>query len=282
MGFENRDYYREDEGGGFTLTGGIGTACKTLIAINIAVFLLQIISMSGGMPALNRYLQFDAQALMSGQIWRVLTWGFGFQGDNPLGFIFDMLFIWWFGKSLESMYGTRELLLYYGAAILVGSVIGLVFRLATGNNVTLIGSSIPSMAITVLFAWHFPYRQILLFFLIPVPIFAIVALYVVMNLFSAAASGASGGSFMAGLGGVAFGLLYGWQEWRIEKWLPGRGFKVSLPRRKPDLRVFEPEEDNDVDREVDRILAKIHDQGEGSLTDQERKTLQQASRRYRR
>ena len=285
MGFEQRDYYyREDEGGGFTLTGGLGTACKTLIAINIGVFLLQILSTRGpGFSGLSEWLMFDASQLLQGQIWRYVTWGFGYLDGRPLGFIFDMLFIWWFGKSIESMYGTRELFLYYGAAILIGSTASLIIALASDAPVAMMGSAAPAMAITVLFAWHFPYRQILLFFLIPVPIFAVVAFYVVMSLFAGSQSGFTAGPVIAGLSAVAFGLLYGWRDWRIEKLIPGegQGFKLSLPRRKPDLRVFEPEDQNEVDREVDRILAKIHESGEGSLTDKERKTLQQASRRYR-
>ena len=36
------------------------------------------------------------------------------------------------------------------------------------------------------------------------------------------------------------------------------------------------------DPEVDRILEKIHQEGESSLTDKERRTLKDASRRYQR
>lgn len=283
MGFENREYYREDEGGGFMMAGGgLGTACKTLIAVNIGVFLLQILSTAGPSSSASEILSFDSALIAQGQIWRLFSWGFGYLDGQPLGFIFDMLFIWWFGKSMETMYGTRELLLFYATTILLGSAIGMGAALGGDRHVAMMGSSAPAMAITVLFAYHFPYRQILLFFLIPVPIFALVALYVVMNLYGGAQTGFTAGPFIAGLTAVAFGLLYAWRDWRIERLLPGQGIQFRVPRRKPDLRVFEPEDTQEVDREVDRILIKIHEQGEASLTAKERKTLQQASRRYRR
>ena len=45
----------------------------------------------------------------------------------------------------------------------------------------------------------------------------------------------------------------------------------------------DPEYDErELSRQVDRILEKIHRDGEGSLTKKERKTLEEASKRYQR
>ena len=55
---------------------------------------------------------------------------------------------------------------------------------------------------------------------------------------------------------------------------------VSL---RPKLRIHDPEEEaRDLSKKVDQILEKISQQGEASLTKQERKTLEEASRRYQR
>lgn len=275
MGFEDRDYYREESEGGFFSAGGVGTACKALIAINIAVFLLQILTTARGTSTATELLAFNAESILSGQVWRYVTWGFGY-GGNPLAFIFEMLFIWWLGKSLELMYGTREFASFYLAAVLVGATAAFLSAFATGMSASFMGAEAAVMAITVLFAWHYPRHQILLFFLIPVPIWVIVAIYVVFGLV-----GAGTGGFIAGLAAVGFGLLYGWQDWRIGNLIPSGRPSIRMPRRKPKLRVFEPEQKLDLDRQVDAILAKIHEQGEASLTDRERKTLQEASRRYK-
>lgn len=276
MGFEDRDYYREESEGGFFSAGGVGTACKALIAINIAVFLLQILTTAGGTSTASQWLAFDVPSLFQGEVWRYLTWGFGYEDGQPLAFIFDMLFLWWFGKSLESMYGTREFATFYMTAILVGATAVLLAFFGTGRSNEFIGAEAAVMAVTVLFAWHYPRHQILLFFLIPVPIWVIVAIYVVFGLVNSEVSG-----FVAGLAAVAFGLIYGWQDWRIGHLIPSGRPSFRMPRRKPKLRVFEPEQKLDLDRQVDAILAKIHEQGEASLTDRERKTLQEASRRYK-
>lgn len=281
MGFEDRDYYRDESEGGFFSTAGIGAACKALIAINIAVFLLQVLTTGGGVSTATQWLAFDAELIRQGEVWRLITWGFGY-GGNPLAFIFEMLFIWWFGKSLETMYGTRELVLLYASAVLVGTTAAMLAFFATGLSVPFMGAEAAVMTITVVFAWHYPKHQILLFFLIPVPIWVIVAIYVVFGLLGSAESGFGGGPLVAGLAAVGFGLLYAWQDWRIGNLAPSGAPRLRMPRRKPKLRVFEPEQQVNLDRQVDEILAKIHEQGEASLTDRERKTLQEASRRYKR
>ena len=57
-----------------------------------------------------------------------------------------------------------------------------------------------------------------------------------------------------------------------------------MPRfsRRSKLQIHRPENDDtaDLNEEVDRILAKIHRQGEASLTRKERRTLETASRQY--
>jgi hypothetical protein len=54
-------------------------------------------------------------------------------------------------------------------------------------------------------------------------------------------------------------------------------------RRAAKLRLHDPEaEERQLARQVDAILEKISRDGESSLTKHERRTLEQASRRYQR
>ena len=56
-------------------------------------------------------------------------------------------------------------------------------------------------------------------------------------------------------------------------------------RSRPSLKVFKPEDEPDAhvaDEDVDRILEKIHREGENSLTRKERRILENASREYQR
>jgi membrane associated rhomboid family serine protease len=279
MGFEDRDYYRSEGDGGFFAPAG--SAIKTLIAVNIGVFLLQVLTTRGGGSFIDQWIAFDPSLVLHGEVWRVFSYPFGYYGGNPLPFLFDMYFLWIFGKTVEQMYGTRELLLFYMASAVAAVLVCLVTALATGASLPVLGSAVPVMAVIVVYAWHHPRTQILLFFLIPVEIWILIVGYVLLNLYYAATSGFAGGMFVAELTAIAVGLLYARSGWRIESLIPAGRPTFRLPKRKPKLRVFEPEPRENLDKKVDEILAKIHSQGEASLTARERKTLQEASRRYK-
>ena len=91
-------------------------------------------------------------------------------------------------------------------------------------------------------------------------------------------------AYTAHLGGAAFALAYFNLHWNFGRlfqsaaaWLKGRS--------RPSLKVFKPEDEPDApvaDEEVDRILEKIHREGENSLTRKERRILENASREYQR
>ena len=89
------------------------------------------------------------------------------------------------------------------------------------------------------------------------------------------------------LGGAALALLYyglGWNFGRL--WPKKIPFSLRSLRPRPKLRVHSPNDENEdrpdgnLNEEVDRILEKISREGESSLTRKERRTLEDASRRY--
>ncbi|MBM81501.1 MAG: hypothetical protein CMJ78_13045 [Planctomycetaceae bacterium] len=158
------------------------------------------------------------------------------------------------------------------------------------------GASGGVMAVTMLATIHFPRLKMLLFMVIPVELRWVMVLYVVMDV-CGFISGNSGVANAAHLGGVAFGLLYHQNGWRVSTWFnfgrsrgapsaprpskpKGTGF--NLFQRKPKLKIYdEPTPSANLDTQVDQILTKIHEQGEDSLTPDERRILDEASRRYR-
>src|SRR5690606_19701756 len=87
--------------------------------------------------------------------------------------------------------------------------------------------------------------------------------------------------------GAAFAGAYWYFGWNF-RWIPGldgfgQGGKAKRwfkPR--PELKVHDPEAFyEDLDAEADRLLAKVHEEGEGSLTPREKKILEDYSRRLR-
>src|SRR5581483_3429262 len=131
MGIYDRDYYRRD-GPSFLehITSG-GLVCKWLIAINIVAFILQLLTrrhdipaeletifrhigatMPGGSPFTEAF-ELDSSKVMHGQVWRLLTYAFLHAPDNIYHILFNMLFLWWFGREVEEIYGHREFLCMY-------------------------------------------------------------------------------------------------------------------------------------------------------------------------
>jgi hypothetical protein len=156
---------------------------------------------------------------------------------------------------------------------------------------SVVGASGAVAGIVVLYAWNFPRRMLLLFFVIPVPAWFAGVLLVSYDAYGAVIHPeGSRTAFVVHLGGAALALLYCGLGWNFGRWWPSSwSFSIPRPRRRPKLRVHSPDEDTEkradpaeenLNEEVDRILEKISREGEASLTRKERRTLETASRQY--
>ncbi|MGB4738311.1 MAG: rhomboid family intramembrane serine protease, partial [Fuerstiella sp.] len=248
-----------------------------------------------GMPklksAVQEWLQLETPKVFSGQIWRLITCAFCHDRFSVWHILMNMLFLFWFGPRLESMYGSREFLIFYLTAALAASVGYVCIDLASGDPTPMIGASGAIMAILALFAYHFPTHVIYVMFIIPVEMRWLVLLYALLDLHPLLL-GLSGEGFSDGvahsahLAGLAFGYFYGRRQWRVypfvervEIWWKARrrGFKVV----RPSVSAGPSAKSQKLAEEMDAILLKISQQGEASLTNAERKTLEKASRELR-
>lgn len=292
MGIYDREYYRK-EGPRF-LDGFLpaGTVCKWLIGLNVLVFLIQLLTRQE--PWFTAVLWLDPTAVLDGQVWRLLTYSFLHDPFDLLHILFNMLFLWWFGSELEGMYGQKEFLTFYLVAALVGGVGHELQYLVTGHPIPALGASGAVTAVMVLYAFHFPRRTILLFFILPVPIWALVVFQVAQDAFHLFGNRATGVAVAVHLGGAAFAAAYYNFHWRLTGFLGGwRAWRRQ--RSRPNLKVFRPDEDEAVavgarpaweidehlEAKVDAVLEKVARSGQESLTDQERKILMQASEIYK-
>src|SRR5262249_40804542 len=124
MGIYDRDYYRRD---GPSYLGSFmerGTVCKWLIGINVVVFILQMLTRTSGVdPHTERFFQqegfltdaliLNVDKVLHGQVWRLLTYAFLHDTGSIWHILFNMLFLWWFGRDVEDLYGPREFLVFY-------------------------------------------------------------------------------------------------------------------------------------------------------------------------
>ncbi len=305
MGIYDRDYYRRD-GPSFLehITSG-GYVCKWLIAINIVAFIVQAMTMSHGfrfdsMGPFTDWLELDADKVFEGQVWRLLTYAFLHAGFTHI--LFNMLFLWFFGQEVEEIYGHREFLwMYLTSAVVSGLVFVLAYKFNLQKGSLAIGASGAVTAVMIICACHAPHRTILLFWVLPVPIWLLVVFMVAkdfLGFFGASGIGMERVAASAHLGGAAFGFLYYRFQWRVTSLVPD--FRSWLKaRNRPQLRVYREEEEpespvavaatpggEDVDEQLeaklDAVLAKVSQHGKESLTPKEQEILQRASEVYRR
>jgi len=295
MGLYDRDYYREPESG-FSLRMP-KTMVVTLILVNLAVYLANGL-LTGDDNGISNALAVSNQTLWQPWLWwRFLTYGFVHASNEHI--FFNMLGLWFLGRVVEQRYGRGEFLRIYLAMLVAGSVIwvasNVMFepqeQLINGRLYPivyrLVGASGAVSGVVLLFILNFP-RQTLILFPIPIPIKAwlLGVLLIAYNVFGAFGGKGSFGSqsntaFSVHLVGFAFAYLYFQNQWNLSRFSLGR-FSLSNLKPRPRLKVHDPGADEAaMSKEVDRILEKIHQQGEASLTRKERRTLENASRQYK-
>ncbi len=224
-----------------------------------------------------------------GQIWRLLTSAFCHDRYGLWHILFNMLILCWFGQRLERMYGSRELLLFYLVAAVCASLAFVALAYYTGSQIPAIGASGAIMAVMMVYVIYYPFEQFLLFWFIPVPLWALLGVYVLYDLHPVLMALAgdqmfTGVAHASHLGGLAFGFLYWRFGWRLEPMLdrvmPPHAASRGRGYRKPVVLPF-PHRESNLSERVDEILRKISEHGTASLTDEEREVLTAASAKYR-
>lgn len=292
MGLYDRDYLRDDEE--YSLFGGGQRMMVTnLVIINVAIFIIdQFTTVTSGSQFGQSTKWLSDQMAVHVNTWqypwlwwKFLTSGFAHSPSDIWHIALNMFMLWMFGRDVEQRYGPKEFLWFYLVTIVVGSVVWCLVENLAGSpgNAGMYGASGAVCGVLALFALNFPRRTILVMFVIPVPAWGVVLFMVLINIMGSVGTDGSNVAYMAHLGGFGFGFLYFWSGMRIGRFVPeGISFSRIL-KRQPRLRVHRPSDGDDSDRasgEVDRILAKIHSEGESSLTKKERRTLEDAARRY--
>src|SRR5256714_10253517 len=112
---------------GLSTTGGVGLVTRTLIGINVGIFLLELAT-GGNIDGVGSKI-FEKGALFgplvaNGDWWRLITAAFLHYGPIHLGF--NMFFLYWIGTPVEQYLGRARFLLVYFVSGLAGSAGALV------------------------------------------------------------------------------------------------------------------------------------------------------------
>jgi membrane associated rhomboid family serine protease len=126
-------------------------ATHIIVALLVATMLATTLLLAFGSQGFLAALRFDSVAVLSGQAWRVLTYGL----VNPpgLGFVVDMVLLVMFGREVEKFLGRRSFLRLYVFLYLIPPL--LLTALGVWRPQMLSGQS-GALAIFVAFATLYP------------------------------------------------------------------------------------------------------------------------------
>jgi len=257
---------------------------KGILIINAAVFVLSLLV---GPEFTRLFGLVPFQVVHHRWIWQPVTYLFMHGGAFHL--LINLFVLWMFGMAIETQWGGREFLRFY---LICGVGAGIFNVILTPHSMApIVGASGAVYGLLVAFAMLYPDSVVYLYFLFPVKAKHMAIAIGVITFLSATGSGGSRVAHLAHLGGMLIGYIYLRWWWvlkvKAKSLLPGRGEGGPGPaRRKPRPKnpgggtkrtaTLSPRDEM---AEVDRILDKILEKGEGSLTDRERDILRRQARK---
>jgi membrane associated rhomboid family serine protease len=258
-----------------------------LIAANAVVLLLLETIFTA--PGIRMALAFDPAAVGS-QPWGLVTYLFVHGG--LLHLLANSIALFVFGCAVEERMGSRNFLLYY----LYCGVGAAAFCWALAKVMTvspIVGASGAILGVAVAFALYWPDARLFVF-PIPVPIRArtLVLAFVALDVALALLAPSDGIAHVAHIGGAIFGFLFfrlqasqgrGIQPRPAERLVrvPPVAQEAAMGRRSPPgiVRPRPRPESDATSAELDRLLDKISAKGIGSLTQTERRFLDEVSKK---
>lgn len=147
---------------------GIPNLMRVIVIGNVAVYVLMLLTQANDANALS-FLTFNLNALLHGEVWRLVTFVFVPAYSSPFALLISLYFYYWIGSTLERQWGTAKFNLYYISGALL-TVLGVVLAsLITGNPyLTAAGNGYVNLSMFFAFAFLFPDTTVLLFFILPV------------------------------------------------------------------------------------------------------------------
>ena len=294
MGWQDRDYARREPRHshvGYSVRpphSGRRSIVTILIVINVAIYVLGALSRpigewSFGLGAMQ------AQAVLDGHLWRLFTAQYLHAGTWHLAF--NMIGLHFLGRPIERMWSTRKFLTIYTLCGLCGNIFFTIlgWRGVLSLEAPAVGASGCILGLLGILAVLFPNATVFVF---PIP-FPLKIRTVAMILGGIAflaiiERSRNYGGEACHLAGLVFGVWWAWKgdhwwsstQWRLPRRGPPRPAKVRRVPKPKGFAAKVAERNRDAET-IDRILKKVYDGGIHSLTEAEKRALQEATERQR-
>jgi membrane associated rhomboid family serine protease len=296
----DRNYFRQSAG--FRRL----SATTWLSIVLVVVFALQCINDAYLGTHAEAWLALTQYGLRHGWVWQLLT--FQFLHSDLLHLIFNLIAFWWLGHFCEGLLGARRFLLALFGSGAVGGLLQGALMLAFPQyyGVSVVGASAGVSGLLAIYALLERDSVVRLNFILPVRAIWLLWIFGGISLFFTLVPTprAYGIAHAAHLGGLLAGVAWVKLGWQHEfSTLPGsdlveriRGWFTRRSQPKPDVsdrwkklewdvvsaRPDRGDPDEFIAREVDPILDKMNAHGPQSLTERERRILEQARQRINR
>jgi len=256
---------------------------------NAVVYLLMVTVFTG--PWVIGAGAFDPNNL-GARWWTFVSYMFLHGGLMHL--LMNLLLLFVFGPAVEKRMGGNTFAAYYFSCGVGGAAFSLIIDLFSPLG-PMIGASAAVLGVALAFAMFWPNEPIHVFPLpMPIKVKWLVAFFVVMDLLAARAGAQDGVAHFAHLGGFLFGYVFLRSQANMmsrARAVPARERQVrELARRRRKEPVGAAHQNKGQQKpegfdrydEVDRVLDKISESGLESLTADEHKLLDEASKQLRR
>lgn len=273
---------------------GLPVAIRTIIGLNLIIYLVQLFGQVFGGSAFSNALVgifafYPEWQTTLFQPWRLFTYMFLHAG--PWHIVFNMLWLWWMGRAVEETLGPRSFTVIYLGSGVGGALLDVFFAQFLGINYV-IGASGAVFGIMVAFAVLYPTMPIHLFLLPPIEARYVVAGLIALNIL--ALGGNSNVAHIVHLGGAGIGYtlmkarqggfdLSGIIRPLENIWYELKGTykkRESRPKNKNMYSVSDVEIVEEVEQtELDEILEKISERGYDALTKEEKRKLFELSKK---
>ena len=288
MGLHDRTYWKEDQGGGYGGGGGGGFGSsflggmprptriiKYLLIINGVAFVCQFL-----LARLNPELHLGMTLDGWWQPWRYITFQFLHSRDLLLHILFNMLGLYMLGSPLAQHWGDKKFLRFYlacgvGAGIAYVSMAQL---MGLESWRPLIGASGGVFGIVLACAVLFPhFKLIIVLFPVPIRLAALLIFGVVaFDLLRRGPNDPKFWSQVAHSGGVIVAAGWIW----VLPMLSG-SLQHSRARANEGAWKRKMKKRHASQQEIDAILDKIQEKGINSLSDKEKRKLQEATHKQK-
>lgn len=282
---------------------------RALIAINVAVMFVQMTVVNYADMA--AWFGFSTEGL-PGRWWTAISYMFVHAGVWHL--VANMYALYVFGPRLEHVWGPRKFAWFYMVCGLGGAAFDMAFLRSGG----LVGASAGVFGVMTAYAMQWPEDEVYLMFVLPMRVRTLVIGLLAFNLVlgiwgTSVVPGGMNAAYFAHIGGIVaayisvrMSLYPGMEQVRQrvanlpDADEPPRAIPRNLPRRERGDEVDDivakskaiaakriaalppmPRRREAKAEELNRVLDKISQQGLDSLTNDERKVLEEMSRRLR-